>query len=276
MHTKRLLDLSSPYNGTGIGLEVVTLPPGGLLHAKEHVGQEAVIVLLGGTGVFHCFPQNDPEQILVPVQRDSLLDETPTAMSLSTNTSWAVSADEYSEITFAVVTTANDREFAPSVIDPEDVSDEERGQGLADGTMHRKVRAVFGDPLAPVIIPESNLVVGEVVNFPGRWSSYPPHGHPHPEMYYYRFPKGGFGISVQGDGAEPSANVARVVRDGDVEQILDGMGHAQAAAPGYPMWYLWVVRHLPGNRYEGNPPFSFYEAHEWVNDPDAEIWTPNR
>ncbi len=35
--------------------------------------------------------------------------------------------------------------------------------------------------------PQSNLVMGEVFNQPGRWSSYPPHHHPQPEVYYYQF-----------------------------------------------------------------------------------------
>jgi len=36
---------------------------------------------------------------------------------------------------------------------------------------------------------------GEVVTMPGRWSSYPPHHHPQPEIYHYRFtlPQG-FGL----------------------------------------------------------------------------------
>ena len=38
------------------------------------------------------------------------------------------------------------------------------------------------------------MVLGEVVNLPGKWSSYPPHHHPQPECYFYRFDKPmGFG-----------------------------------------------------------------------------------
>lgn len=274
MEAKRLLDLESLLNGTGIGLDIIRLESGERISwHDEPEGTEAMIVVLagGGTALYWSAGQERQRSF----RRSSLLDERPTAFTFSTGTGWVIRADENLGLELAVVRTENAKEFSAQIIRAEDVSDEERGQGLAGGTMHRKVRAVFGDPLAPVVIPESELIVGEVVTFPGRWSSYPPHGHPHPEMYYYRFPEGGFGVSVLGDGAQPDAATGRIVRDGDVEQILDGFGHAQTAAPGYPMWYLWVVRHLPGNRYEGNPPFSFYEAHEWVNDPDAEIWTPN-
>ena len=31
------------------------------------------------------------------------------------------------------------------------------------------------------------MVLGEVLNLPGKWSSYPPHHHPQPEVYFYRF-----------------------------------------------------------------------------------------
>ena len=44
------------------------------------------------------------------------------------------------------------------------------------------------------------MVLGEVINHPGRWSSYPPHSHAHPEIYHYRFhPEQGFGFSQTGD-----------------------------------------------------------------------------
>jgi len=40
-------------------------------------------------------------------------------------------------------------------------------------------------------------------------------------------------------------------------------------APGYAMWYLWVIRHLDGNRYV--TPY-FVDEHRWVMDKDAEFW----
>ena len=51
------------------------------------------------------------------------------------------------------------------------------------------------------------------------------------------------------------------------------MSHAQVSAPGYGMYYIWVVRHLPGNRYTG---FRFTEEHQWVLDPAHQGWQPRK
>ena len=87
--------------------------------------------------------------------------------------------------------TANERTFPSRIYGPDDVQTVEAGNnGELDGTMRRYIRTFFDYSNAPY----SNMVLGEVQNFPGRWSSYPPHHHPQPEVYFYRFDKPqGFG-----------------------------------------------------------------------------------
>ena len=53
--------------------------------------------------------------------------------------------------------------------------------------------------------------------------------------------------------------------------IRAGNDHAQAAAPGYGMYYAWVIRHLPGQPY-GVPEFT--AEHAWTMQPGARIWAP--
>jgi 5-deoxy-glucuronate isomerase len=53
--------------------------------------------------------------------------------------------------------------------------------------------------------------------------------------------------------------------------IRGGEDHAQVSAPGYGMYYLWVVRHLPGNPYKG---FEFTEEHKWLLDAKNQGWLP--
>lgn len=128
-------------------------------------------------------------------------------------------------------------------------------------TSTRIVRTVFDDTDSP----DSMLVLGEVVGAPGKWSSYPPHHHPQPEIYHYRFlPKAGFGLTRIGEEAH-------VLQDGDTVLIREGEVHPQVSAPGYAMWYLWVIRHLDDARY-ATPVFA--EEHVWVTRKDAAIWTP--
>lgn len=85
------------------------------------------------------------------------------------------------------------------------------------------------------------MVIGEIVSYPGRWSSYIPHHHPQPEVYYYKFDKSqGFGACFIGDKAYK-------VKDGDFAIINGGYTHPQVAAPGYRMYYSWMIRHLDSN-----------------------------
>jgi 5-deoxy-glucuronate isomerase len=106
-------------------------------------------------------------------------------------------------------------------------------------------------------------VLGEVVTYPGKWSSYPPHHHPQPEIYHYRIrPPQGFGLTAIGEEA-------LVLHDRDPAVIPAGAVHPHAAAPGYALFYIWVIRHLDGNRY-GVP--TFVPEHTWVTDPNAKIW----
>ena len=57
----------------------------------------------------------------------------------------------------------------------------------------------------------------------------------------------------------------------DTVKIFDGNDHAQTAAPGYGMYYIWIVRHLAGNRYTG---FHYTPEHEWVLDAKQQGWRP--
>lgn len=124
-----------------------------------------------------------------------------------------------------VVWRASQRATPSIVIDPATVAEEQRG----DGPTQRRVRTYVG---------EGELIVGETLNPPGGWSSYPPHRHEHEELYLYRFePVSGFGVHVSYD---ESADTARVVRDGSIERITGGY-HPVVAAPAAAMYYLWAL-----------------------------------
>jgi 5-deoxy-glucuronate isomerase len=127
------------------------------------------------------------------------------------------------------------------------------------GACEREVRLIFDRATRPY----SNLVVGEVINFPGRWSSYPPHRHEQPEIYHYRFTK------PQGYGHAELGERVFKVRHGDTLKIVAGETHAQVSAPGYGMYYLWIVRHLDAAPYTG---FTFDSDHEWTLDSAQQGW----
>ena len=157
-----------------------------------------------------------------------------------------------SSVEIFVIQTYNPRRFGPRFYSAADIQSEHRGKGILQDTCHRIVRLAFDDTNGP---PESNLVLGEVINFAGRWSSYPPHFHPQPEIYYYRFdPPNGYGYGELGEEVFK-------IRAGDLLAITASRSHCQVSAPGYNMYYLWAVRHPEGNRYRG---FTFEPEHAWT------------
>jgi len=155
--------------------------------------------------------------------------------------------------------TGNETKFDPKLYRPEECEDEFRGAGLMRETSTRIVRTVFDKSNAPW----SNLVLGEVIGFPGKWSSYPPHHHPQPEIYYYKTnPENGFGYAELGD------EVLKVHQN-DTVFIGEGLTHPHVTAPGYALWYMWVIRHLDGNPYI-TP--TFLPEYLWVLEKDAVYW----
>lgn len=96
-------------------------------------------------------------------------------------------------------------------------------------------------------IPSEHFVIGETVNPPCNWSSWPPHKHDindYPneidmeEVYYFKVnPPTGFGIQRIYD---TDFNEVYVVEDGDTVLIKRGY-HPVAAAPGHQVYYLWIL-----------------------------------
>lgn len=237
-----------PDGDTGVDLGILKL---GDAPWGEASPKESVFLLVDGAATIRWSGGREE------VSRRSLFDEAPFVLNVPRDVE--VTIEGASE--WALARTTNERVFPARFYRPADVPPEYRGAGLAQGACLRNVRTVFDNGTRE----DSNLVVGEVVNFPGRWSSYPPHTHPQPEIYHYRFSEpAGFGH------AELSEQVFKV-RSGDTLKILDGATHAQVSAPGYAMYYIWIVRHLEGARYTG---FTFEEAHRWVLDPARQGWQP--
>ena len=153
--------------------------------------------------------------------------------------------------------TPNGRDYEPVMYTPETVQVQHAGaNGELMGAMRREIKTFFDYENAPF----SNMVLGEVLNFPGKWSSYPPHHHPQPEVYFYRFDyPDGFGAGFSnGEIHKTGHNGCLVINHGF---------HSQAAAPGYAMVYAWGIRHLDGDPWKktriDDP------EHSWLWKPDA-------
>jgi 5-deoxy-glucuronate isomerase len=138
--------------------------------------------------------------------------------------------------------------------------DSQRVATVGEGNWRRSVRTILGPD-----DPAARLLVGETLNPPGNWSSYPPHKHDRhvppeevrlEEVYLFRVdPEGGFGVQML---YEPDAERTFMVRDGDVAVIRSGY-HPVVAAPGYDLYYLWV---LAGDSRQMAPRLD--PQHAWV------------
>lgn len=237
-------------DNTGIALAVHKLSAGEVWETKTEV-ETAWLLMYGAVEV----ELNGETRRL---ERHSLFDESPSCLHVCAGT--PVRMRCLSEVEFTRYETANARTFPPRVFT--EVANEHRGKGHVGGACLRFVRTIFDGGNSD---PNAELVLGEVVTMPGRWSSYPPHHHPQPEIYHYRFTK------PQGYGHAELGETVYKVRNYDTVKIFDGLDHPQTAAPGYGMWYAWVIRHLPERPYTVP---EFDPEHTWTQDAQAEFWFP--
>ena len=157
----------------------------------------------------------------------------------------------YADSEILVQKTENEKDFSPVFYEKGNYRDEIFGKGLCDDVAVRRVKTFFDYDSAPY----SNMVMGEIMSNQGGWSSYVPHSHRQPEVYYYRFDhKNGFGACFIGDEAYKAT-------DGSFCVIPGGLSHPQVSAPAYRMYYVWMIRHLDGDPWVSR---DTDPKHEWI------------
>lgn len=189
--------------------------------------EETVVVLQEGRGTFAAGGQS------WNVNRSGVFKERATAVYLPPGVELVARAETPLEaVLFSTPAPAGGQ---PALMTPDQVQVNSRGKG----NYTREVHNIFVDD--PHV---RRLMVGETINPPGNWSSYPPHKHDGrdgeptlEEVYYYRVdPPQGFGQQMlyTNDGE----CVTHSVRDGDTVLLPYGY-HPVAAPPGYRVYYLW-------------------------------------
>ncbi|MDF2943335.1 MAG: iolB [Herbinix sp.] len=209
----------------------------------EEKEKETAILLLEGMVEYQWLSSTEV------AERSEVFKQPPYCLHVCKDTKIKITALHNSEI--LVQSTTNGTTFSPHYYKPEDCKIELMGETQWEGTAKREVLTVFDYKNAPY----SNMVMGEVITKAGRWSSYIPHSHEQPEVYYYKFDRPqGFGAAFIGE------NVYKVA-DGCATSIPGGLTHPQASAPGYNMYYCWMIRHLYNNPWttRDNDPL-----HEWL------------
>lgn len=219
---------------------------------SDSVNLERVFILLSGSMEIRW--NGESEQ----ASRDSVLDDQLWCLNVPQGICVEIEGvGEDTEI--AIVRTQNSRNFEPAVRCGDKVITEIRGEGSMNGAGTRIVRTAQDVRLSP----ESNIMFGEDVHYPGKWAGFPSHHHEQPEIYFYKlYPENGFGLMKLGDEAV-------LLENNDTVKIAPNLVHPQVAAPGYAMYFLWIIRHLDGNPYV-KP--TFEPEHLWVEAPGAKYW----
>ncbi len=171
--------------------------------------------------------------------RTSVFAGKPAGAYLPPNSSVSLLADSTAEV--AVCTAPSDSTAPAQIIMPDQVQINQAG----NWNWRRRIHNIIGANVPGA----QRLLIGETFNPPGNWSSYPPHKHEEDnypfevnmeEIYHFRTnPPQGFGIQriYTDDG---SVDETYAVGNGD-SVLIPGGYHPVAAAPGYQLYYLWMM-----------------------------------
>jgi 5-deoxy-glucuronate isomerase len=208
---------------------------GGEELSVDEAGQEVAVVILSGT----VSATADGKDLGPVGGRSSVFEGPGDAVYAPAGVSLTLQASGEAHLAVIMAAAGEDPAGEARVIRPED----QRIQDVGQGNWSRTVRTMLG--------PEhqaSRLLLGETINPPGNWSSYPPHRHDRQqppdevaleEVYLFKVdPPTGFGVQIMYD--EAGQERAFVVRDDDVAAIRSGY-HPVVAASGYTLYYLWVL-----------------------------------
>jgi 5-deoxy-glucuronate isomerase len=204
-------------------------------------------------------------------ERKDVFSGPPAALFLPRRTTLVVTAAAACE--FAVAWAATDRDDAPKLIRPSDITVEIRGGDNAT----RQINSIIPPGFAC-----RRLVLVEVYTPAGSWSSYPPHKHDiHKldaagnlieadleEIYYYKLDRPE-GYAIQRIYTDPESPLHRaglpidavvLARDNDAVIVPEGY-HPVASPPGYTTYYLNVLAGSAQSLANSDDP-----QYAWVKD----------
>lgn len=248
----KVVDICGPHREYLMDFEILKLTKGDIYTNDEAL--ERVYLVICGDLTF-SYDSNEAQVI-----RENFWDHDPTLLQLSQNTPVTITCNN-DDTEIAVFKTVNTKMTKNVLRTPEDIRVERRGDGTMNDTGTRIVRTIIDHAMDP----ESNLMIGEDMHFPGKWAGFPSHHHPQPEIYFYKFmpyAETGFGLLKLGDEGV-------LLQENDTVLIPPGVDHPQVSAPGYGMYFIWTIRHLENNPYLAPV---FVEEHLWPAEEGAVIW----
>ncbi|MDY0169137.1 MAG: 5-deoxy-glucuronate isomerase [Thermoguttaceae bacterium] len=220
--------------------------------ARDAEDKETALIILGGT----CTVRGERFAFEQLGQRKDVFSGKAASVYLPAGNAYTVEAA--TDVEVAVCRADSDRAGSPRVILPDEVKEVTIGKD----NWTRTAYLIVGDD-----VPAHYLFIGEAIVPPGNWASFPPHRHDEDalpdevdmeEIYFFRFDRpGGFGIQkIYTD--DRSIDETITFGHNDVTLLPEGY-HPVVAAPGYKMYYLWIMAGVERKFISRPDP-----AHRWV------------
>ncbi|PMQ01713.1 MAG: 5-deoxy-glucuronate isomerase [Dictyoglomus sp. NZ13-RE01] len=188
--------------------------------------------------------------------RRNVFDGNAYSLYVPNNKEVTIEALENVEIAIGKTKVKTDEDV--KLIKPEDVT----VRNVGAGNWRRDVKDIIDKR-----IKAKRLLIGETINPPGNWSSYPPHKHdkdnyPYEvrmeEVYFYKLnPSHGFGLQRVYTQEGDIDNVY-LIEDNSLLMIKRGY-HPVVAAPGYQLYYLWILAGDTREQLMADDP-----KHQWI------------
>jgi 5-deoxy-glucuronate isomerase len=215
-------------------------------------GNETVLIVLGGI----CDVTGDDFQFENVGGRKDVFSGNPHAVYIPCQNRYKIRA--VSDVEIAWSESPSSLSAKARHIKPKEVKDVSIGRDNFTRQAYMIIDGTFDS---------NHFFIGEAQVPSGNWASYPPHRHDFDnlpeevdmeEIYFFRFnPSQGFGIQkIYNDNH--TIDETYTIRNNDVVGIPEGY-HPVVCAPGYMMYYLWI---MTGK----NRKFLSYKdpAHAWV------------
>ena len=218
----------------------VFLPEKNDEYAGETGNREAVLTIFGGKCSIQVETATQKVSYNSIGYRRDVFSGRPTMVYLPPNVEYRIIAE--SQVEIGVSMAPSNSSSPPILVKPEDVMESQVGAW----NWKRTVYTSIGEN-----VKAQRLLVGETFNPPGNWSSYPPHKHdrkspsevPLEEVYFFKVkPPNGFGLQriyTSPEDEEPFDEIFLLENDATV--VIPRGYHPVVAAPGYQLYYLWVL-----------------------------------